>query len=93
MRAAAPPATLGTWTTRRTRPGARLSLARVVFSIMTLLDVFSRARALSTGSERAWYWSAQSVLMCLLGVAALVLLFTGPANAWFRTRGGRVEAP
>ena len=67
--------------------------ARIIYSALTLLGFFGMFRTVPVSFELAWYFGVLNVLSGLLGAATLWLLFTGPANAWFRTRGGRFEAP
>jgi hypothetical protein len=67
--------------------------ARIVFAVFSLLDLISRVKSAPEGFAQAWYLGVLNIVVMLLSVAALCLLFTGPANAWFRTRGGRIEAP
>jgi hypothetical protein len=66
--------------------------ARIVFSVFSLLDLLTRIQNALTSFDQGWYMGLLNVLEGLLTIAALCLLFTGPANAWFRTRGGQVEA-
>jgi uncharacterized membrane protein YfhO len=66
--------------------------ARIVFSVVTLLDLLVRCQNVSVGFEQAWYFGVLNIAVTLLDIAALCLLFTGPANAWFKTRGGQIEA-
>lgn len=43
--------------------------------------------------DKGWIYGVLDVLVGLQGVATLWLLFSGPANAWHPTRGGRIAAP
>jgi hypothetical protein len=67
--------------------------SRIVYSALTLFGLVGIVRYAPDEFARAWYLGVLNILVGLLGAATLWLLFTGPANAWFRTRGGRIEPP
>jgi hypothetical protein len=66
--------------------------ARIGYSVLTLLGLFGMMQSVPLSFERAWYFGVLNLLTGLMSAVTLWLLFTGPANAWFRTRGGRIEA-
>jgi hypothetical protein len=67
--------------------------ARVVYSVLTLLGLLGLIQSVPDGFARTWYLGVLNVLVGLLDAATVWLLFTGPANLWFRTRGGRIAPP
>jgi hypothetical protein len=67
--------------------------ARIVYSALVLWGLFEMFRSVPAEFERTWYFGVLHVVENLIGAATLWLLFTGPANAWFRTRGGRYAPP
>lgn len=67
--------------------------ARVVYAIVALLGLAQVFSSVPESFGRATYLGILSVVAYTLDVAALCLLFTRPANAWFRTRGGRIAPP
>jgi hypothetical protein len=67
--------------------------ARVVYAALQLLGYLAMFQTVPASFDRGWLYGVLNVLVGLQGVATLWLLFTGAANAWFRTRGGRIEAP
>ena len=67
--------------------------SRVLYSALTLIGLVGMIRLIPDDFARTWYLVVFNALVGLLGAATLWLLFTGPANAWFRTRGGRIAPP
>ncbi len=65
--------------------------ARIVYSVLTLWGMVDTYRSISDSFARAWYFGVLDIGEIVFGAAALWLLFTSAANAWFRTRGGRIE--
>jgi hypothetical protein len=67
--------------------------ARIAYSVLTLLGLFGAYKFIPQTFERATYLGVLYVIVGVLGIATLWLLFTAPANAWFRTGGGRLAPP
>jgi hypothetical protein len=65
--------------------------ARIVYSALTLWGLVDTYRSISDTLARAWYFVVLDIGESVVGAATLWLLFTSAANAWFRTRGGRIE--
>jgi hypothetical protein len=60
---------------------------------LTLLGLLGSYQSIPNNFARATYLGVLSIVVGLLGILTVCLLFTAPANAWFRTGGGRLTPP
>jgi hypothetical protein len=67
--------------------------ARIVYSAAILISLVGMFRSVPVEFERGWYFGVLDIVVNALGAATVWLLFTQDANAWFRTRGGRIAPP
>lgn len=72
--------------------GRARNWARIVYTALTGLGLVSTLSSFPEILTRPWYSGPLEILVTVMNVAAVVLSYLPPSNAWFRARGRRVAA-